>query len=182
MIYPICLYGNSILKSKAGKVKKDEVDVIKLSDDMFETMYSADGIGLAAPQIGISLRIFVIDGASLDEKDLEDFKRVFINPQIITVTGNFWEFKEGCLSIPNINEFVSRIEEITISYYDENWKFHTDRFSGMKARIIQHEYDHIERKLFTDYLSPLKRKMIKGKLTSISKGICDVSYKIKVPK
>ena len=114
MIYPICLYGNSILKSKAGKVKKDEVDVIKLSDDMFETMYSADGIGLAAPQIGISLRIFVIDGASLDEKDLEDFKRVFINPQIITVTGNFWEFKEGCLSIPNINEFLSRREEITI--------------------------------------------------------------------
>ena len=182
MIYPICLYGNSILKSKAGKVKKDEVDVIKLSDDMFETMYSADGIGLAAPQIGISLRIFVIDGASLDEKDLEDFKRVFINPQIITVTGNFWEFKEGCLSIPNINEFVSRREEITISYYDENWKFHTDRFDGMKSRIIQHEYDHIEGKLFTDYLSPLKRKLLKGKLTSISKGICDVSYKIKASK
>ena len=182
MIYPICLYGNSILKSKAGKVKKDEVDVIKLSDDMFETMYSADGIGLAAPQIGISLRIFVIDGASLDEKDLEDFKRVFINPQIITVTGNFWEFKEGCLSIPNINEFVSRREEITISYYDENWKFYTDRFDGMKSRIIQHEYDHIEGKLFTDYLSPLKRKLLKGKLTSISKGICDVPYKIKASK
>ena len=182
MIYPICLYGNSVLKIKAAKVKKDEVDVIKLSDDMFETMYSADGIGLAAPQIGISLRIFVIDGASLDEKDLEDFKRVFINPQIITVTGNFWEFKEGCLSIPNINEFVSRREEITISYYDENWKFHTDRFDGMKSRIIQHEYDHIEGKLFTDYLSPLKRKLIKGKLTSISKGICDVPYKIKASK
>ena len=182
MIYPICLYGNSILKIKAGKVKKDEVDVIKLSDDMFETMYSADVIGIAAPQIGISLRIFVIDGASLDEKDLEDFKRVFINPQIITVTGNFWEFKEGCLSIPNINEFVSRREEITISYYDENWKFHTDRFDGMKSRIIQHEYDHIEGKLFTDYLSPLKRKLLKGKLTSISKGICDVSYKIKASK
>jgi peptide deformylase len=182
MTYPICLYGNPVLKIKAGKVKKDEVDVIKLSHDMFETMYSADGIGLAAPQIGISLRIFVIDGASLDEKDLEDFKRVFINPQIITVTGNFWEFKEGCLSIPNINEFVSRREEITISYYDENWKFHTDRFDGMKARIIQHEYDHIEGKLFTDYLSPLKRKLIKGKLTSISKGICDVPYKIKASK
>ncbi|SUZ83720.1 uncharacterized protein METZ01_LOCUS36574 [marine metagenome] len=149
---------------------------------MFETMYSADGIGLAAPQIGISLRIFVIDGASLDEKDLEDFKRVFINPQIITVTGNFWEFKEGCLSIPNINEFVSRREEITISYYDENWKFYTDRFDGMKSRIIQHEYDHIEGKLFTDYLSPLKRKLLKGKLTSISKGICDVPYKIKASK
>ena len=182
MIYPICLYGNTVLKIKAGKVKENEVDVIKLSDDMFETMYSADGIGLAAPQIGISLRIFVIDGASLDEKDLEDFKRVFINPQIISVTGSFWEFKEGCLSIPNINEFVSRREEITISYYDENWKFHIDRFGGMKARIIQHEYDHIEGKLFTDYLSPLKRKLIKGKLTSISKGICDVPYKIKVPK
>ena len=182
MIYPICLYGNSFLKIKAAKVKKDEVDVIKLSDDMFETMYSADGIGLAAPQIGISLRIFVIDGASLDEKDLEDFKRVFINPQIITVTGNFWEFKEGCLSIPNINEFVSRREEITISYYYENWKFHTDRFDGMKSRIIQHEYDHIEGKLFTDYLSPLKRKLLKGKLTSISKGICDVPYKIKACK
>ena len=182
MIYPISLYGDPILRMRASEIKKDCLDIIKLSNDMFETMNSAEGIGIAAPQIGLSLRIFVVDTSSLKEEGLGDFKKVFVNPEIISESGESWGFEEGCLSIPNIKESVSRKKNVIISYYDQNWNFFTETFDGMKARIIQHEHDHIEGKLFTDYVSPLKKKLIKGKLLSISKGICDVPYNVKRPK
>ena len=162
MIYPIILYGDSVLREKCSNIIKGEIDTKILSDDMFETMSHADGIGLAAPQIGIPKRMFVVDGSSLDDKDLSSFKKVFINPKIEDQHGDEWEFEEGCLSIPGVRGVVLRKPNITISYFDENWISRKESFTGMKARVIQHEYDHIEGKLFVDYLSSLKRnRMIK---------------------
>ncbi len=181
MIYPIILYGDSVLREKCSDIIKGEIDTKILSDDMFETMSHADGIGLAAPQIGIPKRMFVVDGSSLDDKDLSSFKKVFINPKIEDQHGDEWEFEEGCLSIPGVRGVVLRKPNITISYFDENWISRKESFTGMKARVIQHEYDHIEGKLFVDYLSPLKRKIIKNKLSEISRGNCDVSYQVKEP-
>tara|TARA_B100002052_G_C15709233_1_gene518775 strand:+ start:164 stop:709 length:546 start_codon:yes stop_codon:yes gene_type:complete len=181
MIYPIILYGDSVLREKCSDIIKGEIDTKILSDDMFETMSHADGIGLAAPQIGIPKRMFVVDGSSLDDKDLSSFKKVFINPKIEDQHGDEWEFEEGCLSIPGVRGVVLRKPNITISYFDENWISRKESFTGMKARVIQHEYDHIEGKLFVDYLSPLKRKLIKNKLSEISRGNCDVSYQVKEP-
>jgi peptide deformylase len=150
--------------------------------DMYETMYAAHGIGLAAPQIGKSIRLFVVDGTTLEEEPtLKDFKQAFINPVIFKETGTEWEFEEGCLSIPNIREEVSRKEKINVKYFDVNWQLKEEEFSGMKARIIQHEYDHIEGKLFIDYLTPLKKRMLKGKLSDISKGDVDTEYRILAP-
>ena len=148
---------------------------------MFETMKSSDGIGLAAPQIGKSIRIFVVDGSSLNDPEMSNFKKVFVNPKIIREDGNEWEFEEGCLSIPLIKEKINRKSIVEIEYYDENWNFYKEIFDGMKARIIQHEYDHLEGILFTDYLSSLKKKLIKNKLLQISKGRVDVDYKIFAP-
>ena len=179
MIYPIILYGSSVLRKKADELKRDETDVKKLSDDMFETMENADGIGLAAPQIGISKRIFVVDGTMLEDEKMKNFKKVFINPKIISESGEDWGFEEGCLSIPSIRENISRKTDIEITYFDENWNQFTDHFDGMRARVIQHEYDHIQGKLFTDYLPSLKRKLIANKLNEISKGKCEVNYKVK---
>ena len=179
MIYPIILYGNNVLRKKADEIKRDEIDVKKLSNDMFETMENADGIGLAAPQIGISKRIFVIDGTMLEDEQMKNFKKVFINPKIISESGDDWDFEEGCLSIPNIREKISRKTDVELTYFDENWNQYTEHFDGMRARVIQHEYDHIEGKLFTDYLSSLKRKLITNKLNEISKGKCDVNYQVK---
>ena len=179
MIYPIILYGNNVLRKKADEIKRDEIDVKKLSNDMFETMENADGIGLAAPQIGISKRIFVIDGTMLEDEQMKNFKKVFINPMIISESGDDWDFEEGCLSIPNIREKISRKTDVELTYFDENWNQYTEHFDGMRARVIQHEYDHIEGKLFTDYLSSLKRKLITNKLNEISKGKCDVNYQVK---
>ena len=181
MIYPIRLYGDSILRKKANDIIEGELDVKKFSDDMFDTMACADGIGLAGPQIGLSKRIFVVDGTTLEEEDMKNFKQVFINPILHSESGDFWEFEEGCLSIPNIKENISRKSEVEISYFDENWNKFTEKFSGMRARVIQHEYDHIEGKLFTDYLPSIKKKLIRSKLNEISKGKCDVKYKIKIP-
>ena len=181
MIYPIYVYGSSVLKKKSSIIYKNDIDVKKLANDMFETMEYADGIGLAAPQIGKSIRIFVIDGSSLNDSNMLNFKKIFVNPTIINQYGDEWEFEEGCLSIPLIKEKIRRKSIIEIEYYDENWKFHRDTFDGMKARIIQHEYDHIEGILFTDYLSSLKRKLIKNKLFKISKGDVDINYKIFAP-
>ena len=178
MIYPITLYGDSVLREECKKIIKGEVDVINLSNDMFETMSQADGIGLAAPQIGISKRIFVVDGTTLEDKEMSSFKKVFINPVILGEDGDEWEFEEGCLSIPGVRGGVFRKSDILIRYFDENWNEIEESYSGMKARIIQHEYDHIEGKLFVDYFSPIKRKLIKNKLSEISKGKCDVSYKV----
>jgi peptide deformylase len=190
MIYPIVVYGDPVLRQKAKDIEKG-TDVQPLIADMYETMNAAHGIGLAAPQIGKSIRLFVVDATSFDkddeEKDEDDedmsgFKKAFINPQIVEEEGEPWEFEEGCLSIPNLRENVSRPETVRIRYYDENWNLKEEEYDGMKARIIQHEYDHIEGKLFIDYLSPFKKRLLKGKLTDISKGKVDVEYRIAVPR
>jgi peptide deformylase len=182
MIFPIVVYGDPVLRQKAKDIEPG-TDLKQLIADMNETMHNAQGIGLAAPQIGKSIRLFVVDGSPLDdEPDMENFKKAFINPQILTEVGTPWEMEEGCLSIPNIREKISRKETLTIRYYDENWQQHEEEYSGMKARIIQHEYDHIEGKLFLDYLTPLKKKLLKGKLADISKGKVDTEYRILVPQ
>jgi peptide deformylase len=186
MIYPIVVYGDPVLRQKAKDIKEG-TDLTQLIADMHETMQAASGIGLAAPQIGKSIRLFVVDATSFekesdDEQDMSDFKKAFINPQILEEEGEPWMFEEGCLSIPNLRENVSRPETVRIRYYDENWKLHEEEYDGMKARIIQHEYDHIEGKLFIDYLTPFKKRLLKGKLTDISKGKVDAEYRIAVPK
>ncbi|HEY3403029.1 MAG TPA: peptide deformylase [Ohtaekwangia sp.] len=181
MIYPIVMYGDPVLRQKAKDIEKG-TDLKQFIDDMFETMHGASGIGLAAPQIGKSIRLFIVDGSVLeDEPDMADFKKAFINPQILEEVGTPWEFEEGCLSIPNIREKVSRKEKLTIRYFDENWAEHQEEYDGMKARIIQHEYDHIEGKLFVDYLPALKKRLLKGKLADISKGNVDTEYRIIAP-
>ena len=179
MIYPIELYGNSVLRERAVEIVKGEVDVKKLSEDMFETMHNADGIGLAAPQIGISKRIFVVDGSMLEDEEMKDFKEVFINPSIESETGDLWEFEEGCLSIPGVRGGVSRKSNIHITYFDEEWNKKTMEYDGMRARVVQHEFDHINGKLFVDYLPSLKRKLLKNKLSEILRGKVDVNYNVK---
>ena len=181
MIYPIVAYGHPVLKKPAQDIVKDEIDVQQLAEDMFETMHHASGIGLAAPQIGKSLRMFIADAAPLEDEKIGDWKQVFINPEILEETGDDWAFEEGCLSIPNIREDVIRPEKLKIHYYDENWEEHTEIFDGMQARIIQHEYDHIEGILFTDHLSAFKKRLLKSKLTNISKGIVKVDYRMSFP-
>jgi peptide deformylase len=179
MIFPIVMYGDPVLRKRAEELKKD-TDLKPLIQDMFETMHAANGIGLAAPQIGKAIRLFIVDGTSLndEEEDMSTFKKAFINPTVLEEHGEEWEFEEGCLSIPNIRESVSRPEKLKIRYYDEEWNLKEEEYDGMKARIIQHEYDHIEGKLFIDYLSPLKKRMLKGKLNDISKGDVDTEYRI----
>ncbi len=184
MKYPIIAYGDPVLRKKATAIEPDEYPNIKeLVDNMFETMYAAHGVGLAAPQVGLSMRLFVIDATPFDDDDasLKDFKKVFINAEMLDEAGEEWAFNEGCLSIPDIREDVYRCPVIKLSYYDENWKHHEEKFKGMAARVIQHEYDHIEGKLFTDKLSPLRKRLIEKKLNDISKGIVDVEYKMKFP-
>lgn len=181
MIYPIVMYGDPVLRQKAKEIEPG-ADLKQLIDDMFETMHAASGIGLAAPQIGKSIRLFVVDGTVLeDEPGMEDFRKVFINPVMVEELGEPWDFEEGCLSIPNIREKVSRKAELRVRYYDENWEIKEETFDGMKARIIQHEYDHIEGKMFVDYLNPLKKRLLKGKLADISKGKVDTEYRIIAP-
>ncbi len=181
MIYPIVVYGDSVLIMRARVIKQGEIDVIQLAADMYETMEQADGIGLAAPQIGKSIRMFVIDAHKLEDPEIGDFKQIFINPQIIAEDGDEWAFEEGCLSIPEIREEISRPEKLKIKYVDENWQPHEETYDGLKARIIQHEYDHIEGVLFTDHLSPFKKRLLKGKLQNISKGKVQPHYRIKAP-
>ena len=181
MVYPIVVYGDAVLRKKALEIKKG-TDVTTLVQDMFDTMVAAHGIGLAAPQIGKAVRLFIVDGTTLDEEpELHDFKKVFINAQILKESSEPWLFEEGCLSIPNIREKISRKGKIRLRYYDENWNLQEEEFDGMKARIIQHEHDHIEGKLFIDYLTPLKKRMLKGKLADISKGDVDTEYRILAP-
>ncbi len=191
MIYPIVAYGDPVLRKVAVDIDKS-FDVKKLSEEMFETMYNAKGVGLAAPQIGLNIRMFVVDGRPFNEgEDLEerdkdpslvDFKKVFINAEILEEDGDDWGFEEGCLSIPDIREDVYRPEYVTIRYFDENWEEHTEEYEGLAARIIQHEYDHIDGILFTDHLNPIKKRMLKNKLAKITKGRVDVDYKMKFPK
>jgi peptide deformylase len=180
MIYPIVAFGDPVLKKRAEDIEKG-TDVKQLVEDMFETMYNAGGVGLAGPQIGKGLRIFVVDGEPMDEDNLKGFKKAFINPEILSEEGEEWGFEEGCLSIPGIREVIFRPERLTISYYDEEWNHHRDSFDGLAARIIQHEYDHIEGILFTDYLSAFKKKLLKGRLTNISKGVVSCDYRMNFP-
>ncbi len=182
MIYPIVVYGDPVLRKKAVDLKSDHPKLAELIESMFETMYYCQGVGLAAPQIGMSIRLFVIDTTPFadDDPEAEGFKKVFINAHVVEEEGEKWKFNEGCLSIPGIREDVERKESMTLRYMDENFVEHVEEFSGMIARVIQHEYDHIDGVLFTDKLSPLRKRLIKGKLTDISKGITDAEYKIKV--
>ncbi len=181
MIYPIIMYGDPVLRQKAKQIEPGS-DIKQLIEDMFETMHNANGIGLAAPQIGKSMRLFVVDGTIMDdEPGMAEFKKVFINPLILEEHGEQWEYEEGCLSIPNIREKISRMEKLKIRYYDEAWNLQEEKFDGLKARIIQHEYDHIEGKMFVDYLTPLRKRLLKGKLADISKGKVDTEYRITAP-
>ncbi|MDR3273201.1 MAG: peptide deformylase [Flavobacteriaceae bacterium] len=190
MILPIYAYGDPILRKETIEIDKNYPDLPQLIKNMFETMHSANGVGLAAPQIGLNIRLFIIDATPFSEyeeyeaiKDrFVNFRRVFINAKILKREGELMKFNEGCLSIPEIHEDVKRPESITIEYYDENWNKCTETYDDVRARVIQHEYDHIEGILFTDLLSPLKKKLINRRLTDITKGNIKVGYKMKFPK
>jgi len=188
MILPIVAYGDPVLKKVAEEIDKDYPGLQQLIADMFETMYHANGVGLAAPQIGKSIRLFVVDAAPFAEDEeegtehLKDFKKVFINPIIEEESGEEWGFNEGCLSIPGIREEVFREETVHITYFDEHFNFHEEEFDGYAARIIQHEYDHIEGVLFTDKISPLRKRLLRRRLEEISQGAVDVKYKMRFPK
>lgn len=183
MVYPILIYGHPVLRKVAVDIDKYYPELDKLISDLFDTLYHSDGIGLAAPQIGKSLRIFVIDGSPLgdDEPEMADFKRVFINAHITEKSGELKPMTEGCLSIPNLREEVNRENSVRIKYYDENWEAHDEVYEGYKARVIQHEYDHLDGILFTDKVNPLRRRLLKGKLTAISKGKFEVDYNTILP-
>jgi len=183
MIYPITVYGDPLLRQKAKSIDKDYVGLQELIDDMFETMYFSDGVGLAAPQIDKSVRIIVIDASpgADEEPNLEGFKKAFINPEIIEQTGEEWVMNEGCLSLPEIREDVSRPETIRIKYVDENFNEHDEVYSGFAARIIQHEYDHLEGVLFIDHINILKKRLLKARLTAITKGKIATKYRQKLP-
>jgi peptide deformylase len=194
MILPIVAYGNPILRKVGHDIDENYPNLDKLIEDMWETMYASNGVGLAAPQVGRDIRLFVMDSAqifsNMDEKDKEEenypdapgIKQVFINAHIIEEHGDDWAYNEGCLSIPKIREDIYRAEEVTLEYQDQNFRKHTRTFNGVTARIILHEYDHIDGKLFIDYLSPLKRKLLKRKLDDISKGNIKVDYKMSFSK
>lgn len=189
MILPIVAYGDPGLKKSSLDVSRDYPELPQLIENMFETMYHAKGVGLAAPQIGLNIRVFVVDGAPFADEEGEEpdpraqgiatFKRVFINPVILEESGEYWAFQEGCLSIPKIRENVSRKATVKISYLNENWEKKEELFEGYAARIIQHEYDHIEGILFTDRLNPLKKKLIQKRLKLIAEGLVSVDYKLK---
>ena len=190
MILPIVAYGDPVLKRKAKDISKDYPNFDGLLENMFETMYNAYGVGLAAPQIGLPIRMFLVDttpfaedeGLTKEEQEaLDGFRRVFINAKIIEEEGDEWVFNEGCLSIPDVREDVFRKPVITIEYLDENFEVHKERFDGLIARVIQHEYDHIDGILFTDKLSSLKKRLLKGRLANISKGKIDVDYRMRFP-
>lgn len=181
MILPIYAYGQPVLKRKASDIDKDYPGLDELIRDMWETMYHAHGVGLAAPQIGRSVRLFVVDTVQIEEEedDEKGIKQVFINAEILEEEGGYWEYEEGCLSIPEVRGDVSRQEEIRIRYMDEQFQVHEKTFNGMNARVIQHEYDHIEGILFTELLKPLKKRRIQRKLEDIKKGKVSSSYRMK---
>jgi len=192
-ILPVVAYGSTVLRKECDDIDKDYAGLNQLIEDMFETMYHANGVGLAAPQVGKEIRLFIVDASPFAEPDddglidekavgLEDFKKVFINADIIEEDGEVWAFEEGCLSIPDIREEVLRESRIRITYYDEDFKFHDEYFDGFAARVIQHEYDHVDGILFTDHLKPLKKRILQRRLQNISKGDIDVKYRMKFPK
>lgn len=194
MILPIVAYGHPVLRKTARDIDENYEQLPKLIEDMWETMYASNGVGLAAPQVGRDIRLFVIDSAQIfanmdeEEKKEENYpdapgvKQVFINAHVVEEHGDDWAYNEGCLSIPKIREDIYRAEEVTLEYLDEHFKQHRKTFNGVTGRIILHEYDHIEGKLFIDYISPLKRRLLKRKLDDISKGNVRVDYKMSFPK
>lgn len=183
MKYPITVYGDPILRKRALEISKETNGLKEMIENMWETMYYADGVGLAAPQAGLPIRLFVVDGnaGSDEETELPELKKVFINPEIIELSGDSWVMNEGCLSLPEIREDVSRPDVVRIKYFDENFEEHNEVFNGFIGRVIQHEYDHLEGKLFIDYLSPLKKRLLKGKLNDITRGNIQPHYRIKIP-
>lgn len=190
MVLPIVAYGDPVLRKKCKEIEKDYPKLKELIGNMWETMYQAYGVGLAAPQVGLPIRLFIIDptafadDTSLEEQEkeiLSNLKKVFINPRILLEEGEEWAFNEGCLSIPDVREDVFRKPRITIEYQDEDFNTYKENYEGVAARVIQHEYDHIEGILFTDKLSSLKKRLIKSKLSNISKGKIEAEYKMRFP-
>lgn len=188
MILPIVGYGDPVLRKKGEDITAEYPNLKQLIEDMFDTMYRAHGVGLAAPQIGLSIRLFVVDTTPFSENDdlskqekeeVDGFKKVFINAKILKEEGGLWAFNEGCLSIPGVHEDVIRHDKITIEYYDENFQKHTEEYDGLRARVIQHEYDHIEGILFTDKISSLKKRLNEKKLKNIMEGKTSVDYRMK---
>jgi peptide deformylase len=180
MKLPIVAYGDPVLKKVCTPIDRNYPNLNELIANMWETMYNASGVGLAAPQVGLPIRLFVVDTGENDNEPR--YKKVFINAQILEETGEPWGFTEGCLSIPEIREEVFRKPNVLISYYDENWEQHKEEVSGFAARVIQHEYDHIEGKLFTEKINMLRKQLIKGKLDKITKGEVQADYKMKFPR
>lgn len=183
MIYPIVAFGDNVLRQEAEDYPRDSEDLTKLIEDMYETMYNANGVGLAAPQIGLSHRIFIIDSTQMgdEEQAAKGVKRAFINPEILDEYGNEWAFEEGCLSIPDVHADILRPEKLTIKYFDELWNEHEEEFDALTARVIQHEYDHLDGVLFTDYVKGLKKQMLRSKLVNISKGNVKTDYRMRFP-
>lgn len=181
MILPVTVYGNPVLRKVATDITPEYDGLQDLIKNMFETMYFAEGIGLAAPQVGKPIRLFMMDLSPLSDEfpEYENFKKVFINAQIIEREGDAVTDEEGCLSLPGLRENVARPNRIRIQYMDENFKEYDEEYEGWAARVIQHEYDHIDGKLFIDYISPLRRRLLKGRLTAISKGKVDTKYRIR---
>lgn len=192
MTLPIVAYGHPVLRTVCKDITPDYPNLQKFIEDMWETMYDSNGVGLAAPQVNREIRLFVMDSTqifeNMEDEEKDDYadypgtKQVFINAHIAELDGEEWPYNEGCLSIPKIREDIYRQETVTLNYVDENFEPHTKTFSGITARVILHEYDHIEGKLFIDYMKPLKRKLLKGKLDDISKGKVSVDYKMMFPK
>lgn len=184
MIYPITVYGDPVLRKITTDIDQNYVGLGKLVEDMFETMHNAEGVGLAAPQVGLTVRVFVVDLSPLGEEEplLIDFRKAFINPHIIEKEGDKVLMDEGCLSIPGLREDVLRYNTIRIKYFGQNWQEYDEVYTGFAARVLQHEYDHLDGIMFVDYCSPLKKRLLKGKLNDISKGNVTTSYRIKVPK
>lgn len=183
MKYPVTVYGDLLLRKKAKPIEKDHEGLEEIIENMWETMYYSDGVGLAAPQVGKSIRLFLIDATSgaEEEPELKNFKKIFINPEIIETFGEEWVMNEGCLSLPEIREDVKRPDVVKIKYLDENFEPHEEIYKGYAGRIIQHEYDHLEGVLFIDYLSPLRKRLLKSKLRNISTGKVQPHYRIKIP-
>ena len=184
MILPVYIYGSPVLRKVARSIEAGEKGFDQFIQDLWDTMYHSDGVGLAAPQVGKSLQVFVIDGSPLEKDDptLKHFKMTFINPEIMDRYGDETAFEEGCLSIPNIREEIVRPEKIRMRFYDADFNYHEKEYGGIAARIIQHEYDHLQGILFTDKVTPLKKRLIRNKLNAISKGKFEVKYKVNVAK
>jgi peptide deformylase len=181
MIYPVTVFGDPVLRKKAEPITRNFKDLKEFIENMFDTMYNSDGVGLAAPQVGQPIRIFVLDTTTDEEDEPAGIVKAFINPEILEKTGDEWVMNEGCLSLPEIREDVLRPETVRIKYLDEDFNEHEEEYSGFTSRVIQHEYDHLDGIMFVDYLNPLKRRILKSKLTAISKGKVIPKYKIKVP-